>query len=1082
MKKVGNALASIIVSALTVAVLLLCILFGRLFFGPIDVGFARDEVTARAAALLPGWDVQFNEASVGWDWASVRPWLILEDTTLIDRRDRLSAQFPHVEIGLGFRGILAGIGVSTISIDRANINVIDIGGFSDATDDSLFADLFGDSGIPKPEIFLPLTEAFNRFSLRLLNTLPEIERINFDGMSVRIFRGENLNDATLSLSNFDLAHSDQDLNLSSQIDVAIGSSSISTRLRGRARPVDGDLSIVFGLNDFYPSSIAKNEGLPEFLQYIQLPLDLSLELDLDAKTGLQSAELGGVIGMGQLSDPLLFPENPAINYGVISGRYDAVERTLVVDELNLSTESGDVEGEGLVYWQNGQDDPGIRLSLKSSMLAIESILKYWPKRFHSDGRERGARAWVSQHIIKGNTENVEFSVDMSPAGEGAFLNKSPYRLTFDFSSLDTLFLKTMPPIMNASGQAELTVEQMTIDLTQGDLMGMPVAGSSVLLENIHIPLGGTGNFEIYTRGDVQTLMRLIDNPPLLVAQKAKLDIERLGGQATVKANVKAPLLRAVESESVEFDVSAQLTDVSVEDLLDGEGLSSAQLSLTVNSDNLSAAGQGLLNGVPVNLRWSEDFSKGRSDSAADTTLIVLNAALDEHDLKKLNVDISDYLRGSVQAEASFEGRNFQFTHGTFAADASSAVLKIDPLSWSKPVGSTANITGNIIFDDGRTNIEPLVVVGEDVDLEFKLQLGQAGEGSFSAQVAARRIGNNSLTAQLNQVEGQPLNVNVQASRFDFAPYLQNDTQSKITEVEISDALGDPQGIDFDLKLNAQEFLLLNGERWHDVAVDLSFAGNAPKSLLLKANAKPQDQPLTVSVDGAINEETGRRGLTASAVNGGQILRAFGLFSHIDGGALKLSGETVGWGADWDVSGRLEVSDSLLYRSTDLSEAVTKGTVPAIDTYLPDGALELDILDAPFEYKDEILTINNLKTNGPSMGLTMEGQIAATDGIMNINGVVVPAYGINSLLGNIPLVGSIFTGGDGKGLFGVAYRVKGSTDAPDVSVSALSGLAPGFLRLLFEGQKGRVADVEMPAKTEHPVPEDTDIPDDEEGLR
>ena len=147
MKKTVNAIVSVIVSVLTVSVLLLCILLGRLFFGPIDIGFARDEVTARAAQLLPGWDVQFNEASIGWDWASVRPWLILEDTKLIDRRDRLAAELPHIEIGLGFRGILAGIGVSTVSVTRANVDIIDIGGFSDATDNSVFADLFSESGI-----------------------------------------------------------------------------------------------------------------------------------------------------------------------------------------------------------------------------------------------------------------------------------------------------------------------------------------------------------------------------------------------------------------------------------------------------------------------------------------------------------------------------------------------------------------------------------------------------------------------------------------------------------------------------------------------------------------------------------------------------------------------------------------------------------------------------------------------------------------------------------------------------------------------------------------------------------------------
>jgi len=64
-----------------------------------------------------------------------------------------------------------------------------------------------------------------------------------------------------------------------------------------------------------------------------------------------------------------------------------------------------------------------------------------------------------------------------------------------------------------------------------------------------------------------------------------------------------------------------------------------------------------------------------------------------------------------------------------------------------------------------------------------------------------------------------------------------------------------------------------------------------------------------------------------------------------------------------------------------------------------------------------------------------------------------------LLGKLPLIGGLFSGGDGKGLFGVTYRIIGSTDAPEIQSNPLSALAPGFLRLLFEGQKGTIADLD-----------------------
>ena len=186
--------------------------------------------------------------------------------------------------------------------------------------------------------------------------------------------------------------------------------------------------------------------------------------------------------------------------------------------------------------------------------------------------------------------------------------------------------------------------------------------------------------------------------------------------------------------------------------------------------------------------------------------------------------------------------------------------------------------------------------------------------------------------------------------------------------------------------------------------------------------------------------------------------------------MNLDATTSGWGETWQVDGTLDVDSSTLVSQEILGENVTEGVVAGLEEFLTDGSLELDVLKVPFSYNGDILELTDLKANGPTLGLTMEGEIATTQGLINVNGVVVPAYGINSLLGNIPIVGGLFSGGDGKGLFGVAYRVKGTTDEPDVSVNTLSGLAPGFLRLLFEGRKGRVSDVEPPETQAETQPE------------
>src|SRR3546814_14564771 len=86
----------------------------------------------------------------------------------------------------------------------------------------------------------------------------------------------------------------------------------------------------------------------------------------------------------------------------------------------------------------------------------------------------------------------------------------------------------------------------------------------------------------------------------------------------------------------------------------------------------------------------------------------------------------------------------------------------------------------------------------------------------------------------------------------------------------------------------------------------------------------------------------------------------------------------------------------------------------------------------------------MRIYGASLGLTAKGNIDFDRDAIDLTGVVVPAYSINNFLSKIPLLGTILTGGEGEGLISVVYTVDGPTDDPDVSVTPLPALTPGFL--------------------------------------
>jgi hypothetical protein len=87
-----------------------------------------------------------------------------------------------------------------------------------------------------------------------------------------------------------------------------------------------------------------------------------------------------------------------------------------------------------------------------------------------------------------------------------------------------------------------------------------------------------------------------------------------------------------------------------------------------------------------------------------------------------------------------------------------------------------------------------------------------------------------------------------------------------------------------------------------------------------------------------------------------------------------------------------------------------------------------------------------------MGGTIDGVMDYARDEVHLRGTLVPLYGPNNLLGQLPVVG-IFLGGEKEGLVGITYEVVGKPGNPVLHINPLSALAPGLLRKVFEYPAG-----------------------------
>jgi hypothetical protein len=157
-------------------------------------------------------------------------------------------------------------------------------------------------------------------------------------------------------------------------------------------------------------------------------------------------------------------------------------------------------------------------------------------------------------------------------------------------------------------------------------------------------------------------------------------------------------------------------------------------------------------------------------------------------------------------------------------------------------------------------------------------------------------------------------------------------------------------------------------------------------------------------------------------------------------------------------GTITVRNFSVHDESQLEQAVQSGPQPP----RTNNNVDFSSMKVDFTRAQGRLSLRDGVVRGPVLGGTIDGLIDYGRDEVHLRGTLVPLYGANNLLGQIPVVG-LFLGGDKEGVFGVTYEVVGKPGAPILHVNPLSALAPGLLRKVFE----------FPATTPYGPPPDAD---------
>ena len=182
--------------------------------------------------------------------------------------------------------------------------------------------------------------------------------------------------------------------------------------------------------------------------------------------------------------------------------------------------------------------------------------------------------------------------------------------------------------------------------------------------------------------------------------------------------------------------------------------------------------------------------------------------------------------------------------------------------------------------------------------------------------------------------------------------------------------------------------------------------------------------------------------------------------------MRVLGQMTGSGATEVFAGQLDMQNLLLTDGPVGAQILALTSLSGIAEVLGGEGLTFRRVEVPFILSDTEIRINEGKARGADIGILASGRIDRLTNTLELSGEIAPAYTLNSLLANIPLIGTVLSGG-ADGIFAATFNVSGPIDDPDVAVNPLSVLTPGIVRRLLTGFGS--AEGAVPANSEELAP-------------
>lgn len=741
---------------------------------------------------------------------------------------------------------------------------------------------------------------------------------------------------------------------------------------------------------------------------------------------------------------------PPFNVDVWSakGIYYPDSESIDLKEFVLRIGNASISLSGTIA--NGEGSPAAKLKGQISAMPVAMLKLMWPKFLAA-----GAREWVGERVTAGEVTGGTFEVDLPPGlipqlEQGVEVPDSVFRFFAQGKGLEISYIPGLPPLTTGDATLQIEGRKFLMAVPSGHV-SLP-SGREIALEDGSLSIADlrpdpqTGVIDFKMKAPVGAALELLDQEPLGYIREIGMQPDDLAGRTEGRFLVRLPLKKDVEFSEISLKGDADVREANLTKKVGSIGVEGGALTLNVTEQALEARGDILLNGVPAELSWQRIF--GAPEDKQPELRITMQ--LDQNERKRLGLETGEALRGPVSTILSIRNGPDKKPKYRVRADLSQADLIMSAMGWRKPPGRDAILTFDIGQNaKGETELQNFNVEGQEIGIEGWIALDGANEprAFYFPQFSVNTITRMEIAGEKGS-DGV-WDVRAEGSAYDGRQFF----KSLFSAGQLADDVAKPPEDSGNVNLTAKVGAVVG---YFDTTVsDMSIKAKKREGRLVDLDVSGKLNGKAPIAARLVHGEGQERVVLAEAEDAGAAFRLVGFYPRMEGGQTSLqvnldasgpaSKAGILWAKDFNVLGDRVVSEVLSNSGDD--PLVNFGELRRMGARRQ--RIAFDQLRVPFSVGGGRFELHDSYINGPKLGATVRGYVDFKSQFMEIGGTYIPAYGLNSALGSIPVIGNLLVGRRGEGVLGITFAIKGPANDPDVMVNPVSMVAPGIFRQIFE---------------------------------